>query len=1042
MPLGQTAQELRIVVSLASEFYGVHPAVVESILVQESSFNPNVPNGDGGAAVGMGQFHIPRWQEVIGAHPEIQQQFQVTTNPIGRNSPEASIWAVAASLADQLTSNGGDYLAAVAHHNGSGPAAQAYAQTVLNRAQGASSMTQHGVLPTVGDVVGDGGGLGEPSDIIYTEAWQNFLARLEREAQDARQRGEFANAVALERLVADLTAARDARGFTYNRALATLDADLQIRIDEAREQGDRETQIVLTNLQAEINAEASRVGFEREQWILDKQQAFEAAQAQGGRDFISEQNKLDRDAAEKAQAQAELNSFKRDLMGFRERAKELLATTLGNNPLRAAAFASGRVQRGTTPSDVARAGLQATLNQPLPSVGPNASINQIRGEIQKIPQAPPSQAGVLGFRGGGVIHATRNGQGIARIQQRLSSNAPIDMARNRTGSFQITPDSPTPDFGGNTGIGIIVGEGDGSPGKARELLEIIEGPTGIDKIRVIPIAARAAGGLEIDTSTPRLGTSGLSTTTTQPRPSIAKVAQRLTSGQRAPGTSGVAAVGAQAPSTFQAPTDIQPPAQTTALAVAEPQLLAEPEVAGATEGGQFGAGEVATIISRWPNFNETDAAFLIQAAAFWRNQPGAEAFAVTLDRYVQAWQNLEAGLWTLEQANEFIQGGPVPTIDPDLPGDVPEDEIEFGDIPFITPGVPSGVDPAEAIDVVTGILDIDPSLWDANIVNWFLERGMFAVANLIQGVIDGTLDPELAVQALQDWISTIQVTIGGEEVDIDALRRSIQDLYRNLGINPDFVTDTALDTPGIQLGSLDLGQNLPGLLGTIGIEQQFVQDSLSGIVYVIEGGQLTPIASNLDQAQERFGINPRDVISVHPTTLAQFGEVGQVNQPTLTSDQQQMILVIMHRINFQQPPSAADIAQIVQFSPQAAEIMRQYAQGLIPHTDAVAQLQEIINTGQSSVIPIVDQSQFEREEIGGFPAPRFPLVEPNTGLILPSIRKVANIWGRLDPGTKRIITQAYELAGLGTSAAGILNNELDFFTPQGTFDPRQVAAFG
>ena len=1218
MPLGQTAQVLRQVITLASDFYGVDPRVVESILIQESGLNPNVPNGDGGDAVGLGQFHIPRWQEVIAAHPEIQQRFRVTTNPIGRSKPEASIWAVAASLSDQLASNGGDYLAAVAQHNGSGPRAQAYAQTVLTRAQGASSMG-HGGLPTVGDVLDNDVDGGEPGDIRFTEAWQEFLNRLDIAATDARQRGEFANAVALERFADDLRDARDAQGFSYDVALARLNADLQIRIDEARDQNDRETQIILKNLQAEIDAEAVRVGFEHDKWILDKQQAFEALQAQEGRDFTAEQNKLAIEAQERTSALGELGAFKRQLLETQARAKETLAGLAGNDPLRAAGFASGRVQRGRTPADVARSGLRAVINRQPPSVAPGASGADIRSALEGTPQPRlPAPSGALGLAGGGEF--------ISKVRNRVNGNV-IEMGRGSTGAFEIRPDSPTPDFGGNTGIGIIVGEGDGSPGKARELLEIMEGPTGIDKIRVIPIVARGAGGLEIDTSTPRLGTSGLATPTTQARPSIAKVAQRLTAGRRPQGTTAVAAVQPRVaqpridlPPESQvplAPTDLgglaeapQPegllgiePAgvqpdefslpkyqelitrfpnvgpvdaawllqfadhwetrlpEVAAIArsiadiftrfiggiITEEQAKAEVDALLGGEaieppppppgGTEFTTPAFSERVNRFPNIDQADAQWLLQFAAFWEANGGDGTLIEAARAIADIFTRFVAGLLTEEQARSELDtltgGGPgveppgvippdefslpkyqerinkFPNIDPTdvlwllqfadaiegtnpevaatartisdifnrflsgliteeqaraevaallegsepIPSRCPEgqhlesgvcvlDETgeppsEFGELPFLPPGIPAGADAQEIIDIVAQLLDTDPTLWDANLANFFYTRGMFAIGDLIRGVIDGTLSPEDAVQALRTWLATVEAPEGGD-IDIGALRRAIQDLYNELGIDPGSVTDTDFDRPGVQLTT---SANLPGVLGTIGIDQEFVQDTGSGVVYAILDGQLVAIAGSLGEAQERYGIRPSSVLSLNPTQFAQFGEAGEFRQGGLTPAQQKQIEDIRAKVRSRTTITQEEIREIALFAPDAADILRRFAAGEMDIEVVDVALRGIGGLQTTSQVPLFG-GELDRLEASKFAAPREALIEPNTGLLLPSIRKVAAIWQQLDPFTKRVITQAYDLAGLSGGAAAFINDQLNFFSPRGSFSPANIAQFG
>ena len=129
-------------------------------------------------------------------------------------------------------------------------------------------------------------------------------------------------------------------------------------------------------------------------------------------------------------------------------------------------------------------------------------------------------------------------------------------------------------------------------------------------------------------------------------------------------------------------------------------------------------------------------------------------------------------------------------------------------------------------------------------------------------------------------------------------------------------------------------------------------------------------------------------------------------------------------------------------APQAAQILRDYVDGTINNLELAQQLRGFLN-GEGPILPPSQDVLFGREgEINKFGARQQGLVEPNTGLVLPAIRKVAAIWQRLDPNTQQLIIQAYSLAGLGDNAQATLGRELDFFTPQGTFRPSQVAGFG
>ncbi len=362
----------------------------------------------------------------------------------------------------------------------------------------------HGTFPAqdtfdpFGEGPPNGGGVVDPN--AWPEGWgqveiREYLAQLDIDVNAAIAGNDLALAKELALFKANLTGGGGgvdlAVQFAFDVRLANIHADIQIRLDEARDVRDRATQISLKKVQARIDDLARQANFEQDKWLLDKRQAFDAAEAEKGRSFQAEQSRLDRENQQRAQAIQELGALNRQLIETKETARQSLVKLVGSDPLRAAAGLQGRIQRGRTPTDVARTRLQTAADTPLPTISPTATLPELQAQIATTaPQANlPTVTPTLGLPGGGII----------------------EMTRNKMGAFAITPDRPRPDLAGNTGIGIIVGDGEHGEGIKAGTAELIEFQDN-GRVRVIPIATRGAGGLEVDT---RLGTSGLGTSTTR-----------------------------------------------------------------------------------------------------------------------------------------------------------------------------------------------------------------------------------------------------------------------------------------------------------------------------------------------------------------------------------------------------------------------------------------------------------------------------------------------------------------------------------------------
>ena len=351
-----------------------------------------------------------------------------------------------------------------------------------------------------------------------------FDAWLDDAYEEARQRRDRATMEAIERLrqQGDISRIGFEHELQFDPRLVGLSeqaAELEIKIQAAAEAGNRETQLLLLRERAKLDEEAEKAGFQRELWIRAVDQAFDA-----------KENALNRETQLRGQAIGELGANARAFAEQQGRARSDLAATQGTDPFRSAIRQQGGIALGRTPAQGLRRDLERVAYARPPQVNLGGSIEDIFSGLQQFQNklANPAQ-GQLGFAGGGEV---------------------ITLGRDQ---YRILEDSKEPDIAGPAGIGIEVGE------RGKELLEIMP-----DRIRVIPIRARGAGGLEVQLGQPQLGTQGMGVRQTEP-------------------TTGLAV----APAPVAAPARVAPPivqpAQVQTQAVGPPTQGPPPPVGGPPE---------------------------------------------------------------------------------------------------------------------------------------------------------------------------------------------------------------------------------------------------------------------------------------------------------------------------------------------------------------------------------------------------------------------------------------------------------------------------
>ena len=132
-----------------------------------------------------------------------------------------------------------------------------------------------------------------------------------------------------------------------------------------------------------------------------EQMAFEREQSAANRKFQAEQEALSRQTQERMNRLRDLNDLIKEAMGNQQSAKET-KFAYRNDEFALAGTFSAQGPRGVTPVVAARNELQNYINQPIPTVGPNATLPQINQAITQVPGQVPVTGG-FGMAGGGML---------------------------------------------------------------------------------------------------------------------------------------------------------------------------------------------------------------------------------------------------------------------------------------------------------------------------------------------------------------------------------------------------------------------------------------------------------------------------------------------------------------------------------------------------------------------------------------------------------------------------------------------------------------
>jgi len=203
-----------------------------------------------------------------------------------------------------------------------------------------------------------------------------------------------------------------------------------------------------------------------------EQMAFEREQAAANQKFQAEQEALSRTTQERMNRLRDLNDLIREAMGNQQSAKEM-KFAYKNDPFALAGAFSAQGQRGVTPVVAARNELQNYINQPIPTVGPNASLPQINQAITQVPGQVPV-AGGYGMAGGGTLPM----MGQMPPQGMMPPQMPTQMG----GQPQM----------GTTKVATLIGEGPNTiiePGTEVAVTDKAQGTT-----EIIPLMGGAATG--------------------------------------------------------------------------------------------------------------------------------------------------------------------------------------------------------------------------------------------------------------------------------------------------------------------------------------------------------------------------------------------------------------------------------------------------------------------------------------------------------------------------------------------------------------------
>ncbi len=170
--------------------------------------------------------------------------------------------------------------------------------------------------------------------------------------------------------------------------------------------------------------------------VLAETYRLRAAELEQTQTFTAEENKLSRENQIRLQRLDELAGLQRQVLSDRARGRELLAQTIGVDPIRSSALAQGIVPRGGTPADLFRTQLQETVDQPL--VQPTSfDIGDIESAIKQSQEGlglPPQPT--IGFARGGVIDMKKSGNGKFRV---LVGERGPELLEGDANTIQITP---------------------------------------------------------------------------------------------------------------------------------------------------------------------------------------------------------------------------------------------------------------------------------------------------------------------------------------------------------------------------------------------------------------------------------------------------------------------------------------------------------------------------------------------------------------------------------------------------------------------------
>ena len=202
----------------------------------------------------------------------------------------------------------------------------------------------------------------------------------------------------------------------------------------------------------------------------EDEQAFEREMSAIDRRQRNRLERLSRENAVRLQRIQNINSLAGEFAQMQQQARQLIAETLGKDPVRGAIMMAGGLQRGTTPNQQFQTDLTSFANQSMPfglkaaNTRPNIPLDmlgRIEGRFRNRVMAGIPQAPLYGLAEGGVIDPGMGGTVTPSMMNRR---------------------------------GVLVGEGENGEGIAAGTAEVLAlGPDG--SVEVIPLAATAQTGI-------------------------------------------------------------------------------------------------------------------------------------------------------------------------------------------------------------------------------------------------------------------------------------------------------------------------------------------------------------------------------------------------------------------------------------------------------------------------------------------------------------------------------------------------------------------